>query len=293
MCWLFYRGIVKSGERRSTVVWPWIAGTWLSALLVLAWILLQGVRTSPFGVVMTTGGRVAAVSLLVVAVLPAFVESLDVRVPRWVAGATGVVTFAITLLLWLLVHTGRESLAWATYGGLQVLKGSSVFADLTWDLNWFDCNYCDEWDPHYGPGLRWINEVMGGSIHASWVPLLGMVFASLLALSLSWIMMRSSGRGQLVLLIVAVSPAWLLLLDRANLDAVAVLAVVFGAFVVGRRRGLGPWLLFAIAILVAGSLKYYPLVAGVAILPVLKVKRGWLILVGFAVAASALMVMSW
>lgn len=168
-----------------------------------------------------------------------------------------------------------------------------AFNDLDWNLRWLACDLCSKWDPHYGPTLALLNPLVGPDLNASVIATMGLVLAIAMSVSLVWVARSSGDRGVLVLLIAAVSPAWLLLLDRANFDAFVVLALVAGAWLIRRRDSLLSWGVLAALIWVNGTLKYYPFALGIALLPVLRLRRGWAILMGFLAATVAYMLFVW
>ena len=87
---------------------------------------------------------------------------------------------------------------------------------------------------------------------------------------------------------------WLLLLERGNIDAVILWAAVVSAFLVskiGLKGGSGwrvlwPWVVGAMLIWIVGTWKYYPFALGLMLLPALRIRRGWIVVVGFAVCIS-------
>ncbi len=269
------------------------AGTFASLAALLLIILRGSQVTVADGVTIDSGGRVAFIGLLIAAVVPAFIRKVDLRMPAWIPIAAGIGSLAVTAALWGLVALGKNALAWAAYGGLQVLRGKYNFNDLDWDIRWLDCNLCAEWNPHYGPSLAWAKPLTGGLINLSWVNALGFAMAAASVVALVWLMRRSTPRGALVLAIAAFGPAWLLQQDRANLDGLVFLAIVIGGWLVARRDTLLSWSIFAALIWANGTLKYYPFAVGIALLPALRLRRGWMVLVGFGIASAAFMVIYW
>lgn len=268
-------------------------GTYILLAILLGLLLIGSQGTAVDGVTTDSGGRVALIALALVALVPAFIRRIDISTPRWMPWGIGALSFSITSALWALVALNKDSLAWAAYGGLQVLRGRVNFNDLDWDIRWLACDLCDYWNPHYGPSLAWLNPLTGSAIDVSWVTPLGFLMAAAMVLGLVWLARKSSGRGVLVLLIAAVGPAWLLQQDRANLDGLVFLAIVAGGWLVTRWPALWSWAVFAGLIWVNGTLKYYPFAVGIALLPALKLRRGWTVIVGFAVATVVFMVLAW
>ena len=261
---------------------------------VLVLVFLHGKATSIDGGFTTeTGGRLAAMALLLSVAATAFVTRIHFTVPSWVSYLSGLLSFGLLLALWLLVITGRDSSAWAVYGGLQVLRARVTFADLDWVARALGCGGCEQWPQLHGPALEGIYFATGGVFGPEWVAPLGLLLAAAVSISLVYISQIASGAGKVLLLVAAVSPAWLLLLDRANLDGVVLLFLVIGVWVACRYNNLKAWSALAFLIFVAGAVKYYPFVAGLVLLPVLLVRRGWLVLVGFGGISLAYMAAFW
>ncbi len=270
------------------------AGSTYAFIIAILFVLMRGSQQATTdGVTTDSGGRTALMALALATVLPWFIQRFDVQVPKWLPWAIGGVSLAITAALWSLVAAGLNSLAWAAYGGLQVLRGRANFNDLDWDIRWLACDLCDKWNPHYGPSLALANPITGGLIDVGWVTPLGFALAGALALGLVWLARESTGRGVLVLMIAAVGPAWLLQQDRANLDGLVFVVIVFGAWLVRRRESLLTWSVFAALIWVIGTLKYYPFAVGIALLPALRLRRGWTVIAGFVLASVTFMALAW
>lgn len=279
--------------RRDRWIWATAAATFATVGVILVGVLRHGQASAVDGYTTETGGRAAALAFLAVGALPWFVTRLDLRVPRWLAWVAAALSFGLTTALWMLVHWGFDGAAWSLYGGLQVLRGRREFSDLSWNINWLDCDLCSEWDPHYGPTLALLNPLTGSTIAPSWVIPLGLLLAAAASVGLVWMFRLSGERGRVALLIAAFSPAWLLLLDRANFDILVVLTVLFGAWLIRRRDTMTSWSVFAALIWVNGTLKYYPFAVGIALLPAIRLRRGWVLLVGFLLAAVAYMGFAW
>jgi len=144
--------------------------TFLFVLALLVVVFAHGEATSIDGGVTTeTGGRLALVGIILAGVLTAFVTRLDVAVPSWVGTVTGLLSFALLLMLWLLVVLDFDSLAWTAYGGLQVLRARTNFADLDWVARALECGGCEEWPQLHGPLLELLNIATGGLFQTAWV----------------------------------------------------------------------------------------------------------------------------
>ena len=282
-----------TGERRyGRIGWILVAATMLLILIIVLVVFGRGQAVSVDGLTTDTGGRVALVSLALAALLPLSITKLTVTVPRWVLWAVGGLSLFLVGVMWLLATVGSDS-AWAVYGGLQVLRADNGFSDLDWVVQWISCGLCEEWDPNYGPGLAALGPLLLGPLGPSWVPIMGFAMAVAMTLSLVWMGALSTGRGALVVVVAALGPAWLLMLDRANLDALVLLAFVAGAWVIGRRNTIWAWVFFAVIIWVMGTLKFYPFVMALALAPVLRLHRGWVVLAGFGTATAAFFLVSW
>lgn len=286
LCGVAMTGATEADPDRSTA--GWIAATLILTAALLLMVLRHGQAASiDGGTTPDTGGRVAFIAIGFAAVIPAFITRLDLRVPRWVVPITGGLSMATLLALWLLVTTGRDGAAWSLYGGLQVLRARTTFADIDWVARALECGGCEQWPQMHGPAIYLFEWLTFGAFSPSWVVPLGLAIALTLSAILAWLSLQASNFGRVVLLIAALSPAWLLLLDRANLDALLVLALAFGALLVNRRESLVTWSAFAAFIFIAGAIKYYPFAAALALLPALRLRRGWIVLAGFATATAA------
>jgi hypothetical protein len=103
-------------------------------------------------------------------------------------------------------------------------------------------------------------------------------------ISIWWLSRRSSIAGQLVLLVATLGVAWLLLIERANLDAAIIWVAILLVAMTERWSGLWPWVVGALLIFILGTWKYYPFLLGLALLPVLRVRRGWIVLATWVAA---------
>lgn len=259
--------------------------TWVVVALLLAGVLVRGGAD--------TGGRIATVALAAAATVPLAIRSVRLRVPRWTIGASAGASGIVVLALWLAVVTRQDGLAWSMYGGLQVLRGRAPFTDSDVLALWANCGWCEQWDPRYGPFFTWWQPIVGTDLPSWTAQVAGF---GILAVSLAAFVTigRSTGAlGRLTLLLAALSPAWLLLLDRANVDALVLGGLVLGAVLVRRRDALRTWWIVAGLLWVGGVLKYFPFAMGLALLPALRVRRGWMVLAGFTLASSAVILASW
>ena len=266
--------IVRSGERPSTALPEDYLPIALSAFAVLLAVLLGA----------------------------PFVRRVDVRVARGFPWFIGVVSFVVSWLAWLAVAMGNAQLGSWIYRGLRVPQGIEPFWDLSLILQSVDCaswgfdvyvanNGCLAEPSIYGPGTLWLQWVPGMS--ESSVPVLGLVMMAVSSLALVLLARWSSGFGQILLLVAAVSAPWTLSLERGNMDAVVLWVAVAAVLMVGRWPRLWSWSVAAALIWVVGTWKYYPFAMGLMLLPVLRLRRGWMVLTGFVLASGAFVVATW
>lgn len=231
------------------------------------------------------------------------VEKCDLSTPSavpWFVGALSV-TFAVTpiaILVW-----GDGQAAALIYQGLRVPQGIERFWDLSLILRSIDCsswgfdvyapnNGCLKDPTIYGPGMLWLGAVP--FIAFKNVLWLGAALAAASSLALVWLARASAGTGQVVLLVAAVGTPWMLLLERGNIDAVVFVSVVLGVACVRRApSSLMAWSIAAALAWLMGTWKYYPFAMGLLLLPVLAIKRGWIVLGAYAVASLAYVAMTW
>lgn len=270
-----------------------MAATWVVLLAILAKIVATSASISGGTVDTDTGGRTALLVLGLVLGLPLLIRSIDLHGPRWLPWAIGAVSAGITLLLGLLIDIGRNAEAWALYAGLQLLRAREHYSDLAWVLRWIQCDGCAEQDPGYADGVLWLGPATFGLLRESWAPLLGTLLTIGLSLCLVWLARTSAPRGLPVYAIAAIGGGWLLLLDRGNLDALVLALPVVAVAALRRRQSLWVWALIAAAIWVMGTWKYYPFALGLLLLPLLRRRHGWTVLVGFSAATAAFMLANW
>lgn len=268
----------------------WILLTWSLVFLVLVLVQISvsgGIGPSD------SGGRTAAFALALIAVLPLFVRGLDLHAPRWLPYVVALLSFCIPVGLWTLVHAGRDSLAWSAYGGFQVLREKREFADLNAVLRWMDCGGCAKFDANYGQSLPWLRHLLPGvNLEPLTIPLALMLIVTM-SLAIGWLAAKSGALGGGLLLVATFGGAWILLLDRANLDSLAILLPIVALILVTRWNTYLSWSLIAVAIWVVGTWKYYPFALGVLLLPVIRLRRGWIILTAFVTAGAVFMWLNW
>lgn len=278
---------------RTSTIWLSVTSTWLTITLILIIILLSSSARSSGTIDTDTGGRTALVVLGLIAGLPLLLRSLTLTVPRWLPWAIGSVSAGITLLLGLLIDIGRSTEAWAIYAGLQLLRAREHYADLAWVLRWVECAGCAEQDPNYAAGVLWLRPSTFNLITESWAPMVGAIMAIGLSLCLVWLARNTSPRGVPIYIIAAIGSGWLLLLDRANLDAIAVAVPIVAVFLLRRSQSLWVWSGIAALAWIVGTWKYYPFALGILLLPLIRIPRGWTILTAFAAATLAFFAFQW
>ena len=288
------RGQAAAPEReRVTTAWLPVTATWLAIALILAIVLLTSSAQSSGTIDTDTGGRTALLVLALIAGLPLLIRSLTLTIPRWLPWAIGAVSAVITLLLGFLIDIGRSTEAWAIYAGLQLLRAREHYADLAWILRWVECAGCAEQDPNYAEGVLWLRPATFNLISESWTPILGTALALGLSACLVWLARNTAPRGVPIYVIAAIGSGWLLLLDRANLDAVAFAVPVIAIFLLRRSTSLWVWAAIALMAWIVGTWKYYPFALGLLLLPLIRIRRGWAVLAGFAAATAAFFVIQW
>ncbi len=247
---------------------------------------------------------VAAAVLLIAFLVGAMVRRADVRLGSGVPWLVGGVSLVVSLVPWWAVWTGNAALGGAIYSGLRVPQGIVQFWDLTLPLQSIDCaavgvdvyaanNGCLADPTIYAPGVLWLQWVPFDLFSARYVTGLGVLGILVSSLALLWLARSSTGLGQIVLLIAAVGGPWLLLLERGNLDAVVIWVAVAAVILVRRWDSLWAWSVAAALFWLMGTWKYYPFAMGLMLIPVLRLRRGWIVLAGYAVAVMVFMATTW
>lgn len=281
----------------------WRLITFTIVAVILAVTFLQ--PFSPDGDLRTQAPRIsaaAALFLVAVAVITSLVAPVRIRRTRWMPWVTAVISAALVAVPVILNLLGRTGAASSIFQGTHVVTGETNFGDLLWPLGWRVCwaqgvdVYTDlecisrivdpppELLMNYGPGWLWFSSLTPS---LNLVPVLGLVMLLGTTACLWWLSRESTGRGQITLLLGSLGTSWLLLLERANVDAVVVWVGVLFAVALRRTSTLWPWWGFAAGIWILGTWKYYPFLLGILLLPVLKRTRGYLVVVTYAVATLA------
>ncbi len=214
---------------------------------------------------------------------------------------------------WWGLNGGNPDLGILIYRGLRVPQGIIQFWDLSLVMQSVDCarwgfdiyaanNGCLADPSIYAPGMVWVQYVPFQLFSESNVGFLGVAMMLISSAALLWLARVSTGAGQIVVMIAAVGGPWLLLLERANIDSVVLWVAVVGALIIrrfglsqvdGRNAALWPWIVAAVLIWIVGTWKYYPFALGLMLIPVLQVRRGWIVLCGFAAASLGYVVLTW
>ena len=246
----------------------------------------------------------AALILLIVFVLAAFVRRGDVRLGRGFAWIVGAVSLVVSIVPWWSLRAGNADLTSRIYAGLHVPQGIVQFWDLSLVLKSIDCarfgfdvfaanNGCLKDPAIYGPGVLWLQYIPLHPLSDANTGALGVVMIVVSSLFLVWLARMSAGLGQLVLLVAAVGGPWLLLLERGNVDAIVIWVVGLVVLLVRRWDRVWMWWVAAAAIWIVGTWKYYPFALGIMLIPALRLRRGWTVLVGYVIATGLFMVLTW
>lgn len=284
-----------------------VASGALAVLLVLLSIT-DPANTSAAGYLPLAWSATAV--LLAVLVLSLVIKRADIAVWRGFPWLVGLVSFIVSFLPWWGVSGGNSELGTYIYRGLKVPQGIMQFWDLALVMQSVDCarwgfdiyannNGCLQDPSIYAPGMVWVQYVPFGVFSQANVLILGVAMISISSLVLLWLARQSTGLGQIILLVAAVGGPWLLLLERGNIDAVIMWAAAVSVLLVRRwgaltsKSPLWPWIVAAGLLWLMGTWKYYPFALGIMLLPVLRVRTGWAVLVGYAVASFGFVLATW
>lgn len=267
-------------------------------------LLISGGSDGTINPSVPTAAVSATLALSVAFVLPALVRRFDLTmsgVLPWLAGALSV---ALVAAPWFSYIGGRSGWADILWRGVRIPPGLDDFWDISLVLKSVDCashgfdvytanNGCMTDPTIYGPGTLWLQYVpfdLFSERNSGW---LGFVAVLISGLVLVWLARIATGRGRLVLLVCAVGAPWLLLLERGNFDSFVIWAAVLLVILTRRWPGLWAWWVGAAGIWLVGTWKYYPFALGLMLLPALRLRRGWTVLVGFAAAAAVYVALTW
>lgn len=286
-----------------------MAAGFAATALVLAVALLQVLRSGTDPANTSAPGYLplaysATAILLVVFVVAAFVRRLDLSMGRWFPWLVGAVSALISVGTWWVLAVGNNDLAATIYAGIRVPKGPFAFWDMTLVMKSVDCsswgfdvfaanNGCLQDPAIYAPGMLWLKYVPFDVFSEKNVTVLGVGVMLVSSLVLVWLARNSAGPGQLVLLVAAAAAPWQLLLERGNIDAVVLWVACAVVILVRRWDRLWVWGIAAAIIWLVGTWKYYPFAMGLMLVPVVRLRRGWTVLAGFALATSAFMILTW
>jgi len=252
--------------------------------------------------------------VLAAVIVSAFVRRVRVRVSAGFAWIIGAVSFVVSFVPWWGLAGGNPDLGVLIYRGLKVPQGIIQFWDLSLVMQSVDCarwgfdiyaenNGCLADPSIYAPGMVWLRFVPFDLFSEANVAVLGVIMMVISSLVLVSLARSSRGIGRIVLLIAAVGGPWLLLLERGNIDAVILWVAVVSALLIARFgfeefSGSGwwvlwPWVVAAMLIWIVGTWKYYPFALGLMLLPALRIRRGWVVVAGFAVASAGYVLATW
>lgn len=214
----------------------------------------------------------------------------------------GLASVVLSVTPVLLVLIGRTAEANLVYRAQQVPHNPTLFLDWTVTLRavWCSSQGFDVSDPlngcaiptYYGPGVNWLG-LFGLPVSQPWFIIgTGLILSILASLAIGIVARMARGIGPVYLLVCVFSASWLLLLERGNIDVVILIVGVGIAMLLARPRPLWAWSLAAAAIWLMGTWKYFPFAFGLLLIPVVRLRRGWLVLAGFAAATAVFLVLS-
>ena len=295
----------RSGRGTNPLMSPYL---WMAVTIATLGFILAVTFTGVFAQDQITRGvyperaGVTALYFLAIFGLPWAIRRPKLRVRGWLpwgAAALTLITVLGAIALWWL---GRWGLGYQWIQSLKLVTAPYGWGDLKLYFDWLVCyqsginpitaanGTCVAEQMNYGPGFLW------------WAPLaflrpamdvIGVATAVLCALAIAWLTRRSAPWGALALLIAAISPAWILLVERANFDELIIWMAILLVVLTRRYGGLWPWIFSAVLIAILGTWKYYPFAMVLALIPVLRLRRGWWVIAGFMVAALTYVAAYW
>lgn len=232
------------------------------------------------------------------------IRRFDLELSKAFTWLVGAVSLAFALVPWMILTFGNPDTAALLYRGLRIPQGIERFWDLALVLRSIDCsavgvdvfaehNGCLQDPAIYGPGMLWLKHVPFGTFSFTHVLVLGVAMMVISSLALVWLARQSRGIGQIVLLVSALGAPWLLLLERGNVDAVLIWVAVIAVIVVRRWPSLISWSVVAALIWLMGTWKYYPFAMGLLLLPLLWIRRGWIVLAAWLLASAGFVLLTW
>ena len=247
----------------------------------------------------------ALVALLAAFAVGIFTTSIRINLRSHFPWVVVGLSLLVSLGTWLLLAVGNEALAASIYRGLRIPQGIMQFWDMSLVMLSVDCsrwgfdiyqsnNGCMQDPSIYAPGMVWVQYVPFSAFSQNTVPALGAGLIIASSLALGWLARQSSGIGQIVLAIAAVGAPWVLLLERGNIDAVVLVALVVGVLITRRwSNSLPVWFIAAALFWLMGTWKYYPFVLGIALLPALRIRHGWSVVVAYGAASVGFVLLTW
>ena len=286
-------------------MWAAVAAT----VLLLAACLFQVIRTAAdltnTNVDSFVAPALSAVAVFVVVFgVTAFIRKFDISIGRGFAWIIGLVSLALSAVPMALITLGQPTMATVMYEGLRIPQGLERFWDLTlvlrsvdcdaWGFNVFvDNNGCMADAAIYGPGMLWLKYLPFGIFSAGSVKWLGLLAMIVSSLALVWLARNSDALGKLTLLVAAAGAPWLLLIERGNVDAAVLWCALLVVIIVRRWNNVWVWSIAAAAIWLMGTWKYYPFAMGLMLIPVLRLQRGWIVLLGWIIASVGFVLLTW
>jgi len=247
----------------------------------------------------------ALVILLAVFLVGVFTKSIRISLRAGFPWVVVALSLLVSLGTWALLAAGNEALAASIYRGLRIPQGVMQFWDMSLVMLSVDCsrwgfdiyqsnNGCMQDPSIYAPGMVWGQYVPFSAFSQNTVPVLGAGLIVVASLALGWLARQSTGVGRIVLAIAAVGAPWVLLLERGNIDAVVLVVLVVGVLITRRwSNSLTVWFIAAGLFWLMGTWKYYPFVLGLALLPVLRIRYGWSVVVAYGAASVGFVLLTW
>jgi len=280
--------------------------TAVASVLVTALVLASGSQVEDLAV----AGHIplawtALVILLAVFLFGAFTKSIRISLRAGFPWVVVALSLLVSFGTWALLAAGNEALAASIYRGLRIPQGVMQFWDMSLVMLSVDCsrwgfdiyqsnNGCMQDPSIYGPGMVWVQYVPFSAFSQNTVPALGAGLIVISSLALGWLARQSTGVGRIVLALAAVGAPWVLLLERGNIDAVVLVVLVVGVLITRRwSNSLAVWFIAAGLFWLMGTWKYYPFVLGLALLPVLRIRHGWSVVVAYGAASVGFVLLTW